>query len=209
MSNIRAPRRFVSRGTFLIVDHDDASAGGLAYWARLARWEPVVTKSIELEQLARIADGCGGAIISLDTTDDCAWEFIRACQASLPLAVLGARDLGAAIQAQAIGVHYLYRPASFASVFGFADSIRPPTKVPVEPDGLAESGKRLGFTTRESEILVVFGSERPTHKDICASLSMTEGTLKTLAKRMLARARHRGIRASNLVELAARLRKNG
>jgi hypothetical protein len=110
----------------LILDHDDASAGMLARWVRAARWEPIVAKTLDLDQLTRLADGCGGAILSVDAPDGSGWQMIGACRAvfpAIPLAALGDRCLSSAIHAQALGYHYIFRPASFSSVFRFADGI--------------------------------------------------------------------------------------
>ncbi len=215
MSNSAAAHGEEAQGAFLVVDEDASSARTLARWIRAASWEPFVARTFEWDELARLGVSYGAAIISLDKSNDLK-KIIRMCQATLPpvpLALLGKRDVDAVVEAQAVGIHYICRPAHFASVFGFADAIRKPLKVAEGPfapespcrDLLVESGKRLGLPPKEAQILVV-GGETSNHKDLCARLGTTENTLKTLVKRILARARRRGIRAGSLKELVARLR---
>jgi ActR/RegA family two-component response regulator len=198
----RALPKYVPHGTFLVVDDDDMSAGTLARWIRTARWEPVVVKTLAH---ATLEDDLGGAIVSLDTIDDSAWDRIRTFQVALPavpLAVLGDQDMATAVQA--LGFHYLGRPANFASVFGFVDGIRAPQKGPAARENVVEFCKRLGLPPLEAEVLLV-GVDTSNHKDICARLGIRDNTLRTLVRRILARARVHGIRAANLKELVARI----
>jgi len=203
MSNIRSLRTTEQRGAFLVVDPDDASARNLARWIRTARWEPVVAKTLDLDHVAKLTDGCGGVMLSLDLSDDLALEIrtLKDALPDVPLAVLGVSGLDAVIQAQALGVHYICRPASFASIFSFADGLRPVAKGPVDPQvRIVEFGKRIGLTPREGESLLV-ADETSNHKDICARLGIAQSTLKTYVKRMRARARDHGILAASLKEL--------
>jgi DNA-binding NarL/FixJ family response regulator len=211
MSNVRALPNDRPRGKFLVVDPADASARSLARWIRTAGWEPVVAKTLDLDEAASLRDDCGGAILSLtlDLPGGPCWQNIRACQAVLPaapVAVVGDQRLAAVAQTQAPGVHYIYWPGSFASVFSFADSVRSPQKGRAGLENVDDFAKHLDLTRRQTQILIV-SAETSNHKDICASLVMGENTLRTHVKRMLARARDRGIHAANLKELVARIPK--
>jgi DNA-binding NarL/FixJ family response regulator len=104
--------------------------------------------------------------------------------------------------------HYISKASGaelLKSFLQYAASRVTPRPGPLARDTIVAFGKWLGLPRMEVQVLLV-AAETCNHKEICATLHIAESTLKTHVNRMLARARARGIRATNLVELVARLR---
>jgi DNA-binding CsgD family transcriptional regulator len=200
----RASPELSSGRRFAIIDSEASSANSLARWVGYAKWTPWIAPTLDLDSIGEVGSSCGGAIVALNAQGDLE-KAVRSCRALFPiatLAVVGDRNLDGAIKAQDLGLYYICREATFASVFGFADRIAAALSAGSEDDDTASLAKYVGLTKKEADVLRI-GVRTASHKEICSELSISDNTLKTLVRRMLARARLRGIYASSLDELIA------